>query len=109
MNNRRAVSFQGIDQLPGRPFLMPPGEGKDHAPVTALKIALPRATTSRLEQSLPRAAEPEQVCIAWENNALIFRQLAPWAYGQNAPDQFLISLLVRDGQIRIKAGMVEKL
>ena len=63
VDDRCFASPNRLLQLGSRPFLMMPRKGKDHSPVSALKIALPGATAFLFQNLLLRLGELAQIRI----------------------------------------------
>ena len=82
---------------------------KNHPPVAAQKIGLPRAAQFRLEQRFVRPAERTQTVEAGNHHAFRFRARPARIAGDNLADEPPISFRFHQRQFRCKTGVIKKL
>jgi len=109
VNDRRAVLPDFSGQLLRGAFLVTSAERPDHAPVSTLKITLPRSAAFLFQEILLRHAELAQVRIAGNNDFFIIRHFFTRTARNNLVDELAIGLFVSGGLRWIEAGVDEEL
>src|ERR1039458_3509103 len=109
MHGGHRALAHALRQLPGHPLLVPRRNHKNHAPMAAHKIGLPRAAAFRLEQRFMRLAEGAQTVIAGDHDPLRFRARPAGIARDDLADEPAIGFRVHRGPARVETGMIKKL
>src|SRR5579864_4577429 len=89
--------------------LVCPAEWKNHAPVPALEITLPRAAAFRFQHLFPGGAEFPEVCITGDHNLFGIGQRMVRINRYDAVDQPAVSRFRGDWLGGIKSCILKKL
>src|ERR1035437_473167 len=109
MHGGHRALAHALRQLPGHPLLVPRRNHKNHAPMAAHKIGLPRAAAFRLEQRFMGPAEGAQTVVTGDHDPLRFRARPAGIARDDLADEPAIGFRIRRGQARVETGMIKKL
>lgn len=109
MHHRRMVVVDFLGQVFGGLGLVMSRERLDHAPVSALKVTLPRSAAVLFEQGFVGTAEFMKIREAWDDNSMAFVEGASGAETDDLLNQPGVGGCVRHGQLGREAGVFEEL
>src|SRR5262245_43396306 len=97
------------NQLLGHTLLVTSADGKNHSPVTTLKVRSPCPSTFLLQKRFMLPAEFVQIRISRNHDLLRLRRGVARAARHDPADEVTVGRLIFYGLLRIKESVVKKL